>query len=122
MRRIVFDIDPWIFCADRGVDVSIDTLKLFREQLDSYRELGFEVVVFSSGGMIGVDGELVEEIAGLSPEIYQLLSQEQGMWDQVFFGKPPTGSIGLVLDDKAVTPEEFLAHDYEQIKKLISEG
>jgi len=120
MRRIVLDIDPWVFCSEK--DTSIEMLRLFREKLSSYRELGFEVVVFSSSGMIGVDGELVDEIVGLSPEIYNLLSQEQGIWDKVFFGKPPTGSMGLVLDDKAVTPEEFLTHDYEQIKKLICEG
>jgi capsule biosynthesis phosphatase len=120
MRRIVLDLDPWIFCVDRSQ--STETLELFREHLASYRELGFEVVVFSSCGMIGVDGELLEAITGVPSEILQFLSPTKGIWDEIVFGKPPTGSMGLVIDDKAVTPEEFLTHDYEQIKRLISEG
>lgn len=120
MRRIILDIDPWILSADRRL--LIEGLGLFREQIASYRKMGFEVIAFSSAGMIDVDGELVETFGPLSPEIFELLSSVQGIWDKLVFGKPPRGLKGLVIDDKAVTPDEFIAHNYEQIKNLILEG
>jgi hypothetical protein len=82
--------------------------------------MGFEVVLSSSSGMIGSDGNLRDAAGGIAPEIFALLASVRELCDEVVFGKPPTGPGGLVLDDKAVTPEEFLAHDYEQIRRLIS--
>ena len=95
---------------------------VFRNQLELYRDMNFEIVSYSSSGMIGSDGIIREQVGGLAPEIFDLLGSVREFSDQIVFGKPPTGRAGLVLDDKAVTPEEFLLYDYEQIKKLISEG
>lgn len=119
MRRVVIDLDDWIFSDE--LSSSVENLAVFREQLDSYRAKGFEVVVFSSSGMVNSDGKLNENIDGLTPESLALLTSVGELCDKIFFGKPPTGQLGLVLDDKAVTPEEFLAHDFGQIKKLVSE-
>lgn len=118
MRRLVLDLDDMLFAAGAGeLDEQLPQL---REQIASYRALGFEVVLSSSSGMIGPDGSLRDAVGGIAPEILESLAQLREWCDEIVFGKPPTGSLGLVLDDKAVTPEEFLAHDYEQIRKLIS--
>ena len=118
MRRLVLDLDDMLFAA--GVCSPNEQLAPFREQIASYRAMGFEVVLSSSSGMIGPDGSLRDAVGGVTPEVLELLAQLRGLCDEIVFGKPPTGPSGLVLDDKAVTPEEFLAHDYEQIRKLIS--
>ena len=118
MRRLVLDLDDMLFAA--GVREPAEQLATLREQIASYRAMGFEVVLSSSSGMIGPDGSLRESVGGIAPEVFELLAQLGELFDEIVFGKPPTGPSGLVLDDKVVTPEEFLAHDYEQIRKLIS--
>ena len=120
MRRIVLDIDELIFSSDRTTPVN--EIMVFQNQLELYRDMNFDIVLYSSSGMIGSNGIIREQVGGLTPDIFELLTSVPEFSDEIVFGKPPTGPTGLVLDDKAVTPEEFLSHDYEQIKKLISGG
>lgn len=81
--------------------------------------MNIKVVLCSSGEIIEPDEAIKEQVGGLGPENFELLDSILGFSKEIVFGKPPTGSTGLVGDDKAVTPEEFLSHDYEQIKTLI---
>lgn len=118
MRRIVFDVDDWIFSSNQTI--SVEEKVIFQKQLALYRDMNFDIVLYSSSGMIEPDGTIREQVGGLAPEIFESLASVHQFSDEIVFGKPPTGAAGLVLDDKAVTPEEFLSHDYEQIKKLIS--
>lgn len=118
MRRLIVDLDDILFLNNGHVRE--EQLAPLRQQLMSYRAMGFQVVLSSSSGMIGPDGSPKESVGGVGQEIFDVLALVRLLYDEVAFGKPPTGPTGLVLDDKAVTPEEFLAYDYVQIKKLIS--
>ena len=39
-------------------------------------------------------------------------------YDEIYFGKPWPGKRGLYVDDRAVRPDEFLAHDFDELEEI----
>ncbi len=84
----------------------------FRDTIASYRRDGFSIVLSA-----GHDGPnlATSKVQDWAAEIGSLAS----ICDSVVFGKPSTGLEAWTLDDKAITPEEFLAHSYDQIRQKL---
>jgi hypothetical protein len=105
MRIIVLDLD------DVRGSLLLDG-PAFRDTVAAYRRDGFSIVL--SAGRDGPD-LAAAQVRDWAAEIDALAS----LCDSVVFGRPSAGQAGWTLDDKAVTPEEFLAHGYDEIRRKL---
>jgi capsule biosynthesis phosphatase len=115
MRRLVLDLDDIITCLSR----EDDNYSRISSQIEAYRQMGFEVVLTSSAGMIKYNGNVGKVSGHVAHELIRVIRDLDLEYDELVIGKPPRGPTGLVLDDKAVTPEEFLQAEYAEIRKLL---
>jgi capsule biosynthesis phosphatase len=118
MRRLVFDLDD-LLTAYREEDES--HISSFSSQIESYRELGFEIVIASSAGMIEHDGNIGTIPGHVAREVFRIIEELDIEYDELVLGKPDAGPVGLVIDDKAVSPEEFLSKGYAEIRKTLED-
>ena len=116
MRRLVLDLDDIFACLDREDDYS-----RYCSQVEIYRQMGFEVVLTSSAGMIEYNGNVGKVSGHVAHQVFQVIGDLGLEYDELIIGKPPAGPEGLVLDDKAVTPEEFLEAGYAEIRRLLDD-
>lgn len=105
MRTIVLDLE----------DVRVALLRdgpAFRDTVAAYRRAGFSIVLSAGRDNPHLAAAQVRDWAA---EIGALAS----LCDAVVFGKPSAGAEGWTLDDKAITPEEFLVHSYDEIRQML---
>ena len=115
MRRLVLDLDDILSHLGREDG---DYSKLL-SQVKAYRQMGFEVVFTSSAGMMEHNGNVGKVSGHVAYELIQTCRDLDLEYDELVIGKPAAGPTGLVLDDKAVTPEEFLEAEYAEIRRLL---
>jgi hypothetical protein len=83
-----------------------------RDKLAAYRSDGFEIVVSMPASLsASTDEGLCAFLEGMSALVE--------LCDTVVFGGPDTGANALHLDDKAVTPAEFLGLSCEALNELL---
>ncbi|WP_162685639.1 hypothetical protein [Roseovarius amoyensis] len=105
MKRLVFDaVDLRSALATQDVAL--------REMIADYRAAGFEIILSMPGGLPSHNESTPEESLG---ELQALA----GLCDAIAFGGPGAGSRALHLDDKAVSPDEFLRLDYDELLSLV---
>lgn len=105
MRKLVFDADDFRALLSRNEAA-------LRDRLADYRAEGFEIVLRMPATVaIGNEGN-----RGSCLETMQTLA---GFCDLIVFGGPDAWSCALHLDDKAVTPEEFLSLPYAALSALV---
>ena len=115
MRRLVLDLDDILSYSGHSDD---DSSRL-ASQVNAYRQMGFEVVLTSSAGMIKYNGNIGKISGHVAHELIRVIRDLGLEYDELVIGKPPAGPTGLILDDKAVTPEEFLETEYAEIRRLL---
>lgn len=108
MRRLVLDFEDVLNSVTHGDQEFCDKIR-------AYRDLGFEIVVSrastpSSGGKVS-PSKMLSSLEAIS-----------SLCDTVVFGKPAAEMSGLVLDDKAVTLEEFMAHGYNELRDMMDKS
>ena len=118
MRRLVLDLDDIL--AYSGHDN--DDYSRLSSQVEAYRRMGFEVVLTSSAGMIEYNGNVGKVSGHVAHELIRVITDLDLKYDEFVIGKPAPGPTGLVLDDKAVTPEEFLEAEYVEIRRLLDDA
>ncbi len=120
MKRLIVDMDDTISFTQNGkyedAKPNIDLIS----KLNSYKENGFEIVIFSSRNMRTFDKNIGKINIHTLPIILNWLDKFNVPYDEVFIGKPWCGFDGFYIDDKAIRPSEFLKYDYEEIKDLLS--
>lgn len=117
MRRLVLDLDDILGYSSR----EDDDFSRLSSQIEAYRQMGFEVVLTSSAGMVEYNGNVSKVSGHVAHQLIQNIGDLGLDYDELIIGKPPAGPMGLVLDDKAVTPEEFLEAEYEEIRSLLDD-
>jgi hypothetical protein len=105
MRKLVFDAE------DLRHELLQNGAKL-RDMLADYRADGFEIVLSMP---VRLPAEKDQAIADSLEELQDLI----GLCDVVVFGGPGAATRGLHLDDKAVTPAEFLGLRYDELRVLV---
>jgi capsule biosynthesis phosphatase len=115
MRRIVLDLDDILVHLGR----EDDEYSKLSSQIEAYQQMGFEVVLTSSSGMSEYNGNLGKVSGHVAHQLVQVIRDLGLKYDELVIGKPPAGPTGLVLDDKSVTPEEFLEAEYAEIRRLL---
>lgn len=116
MRRLVLDLDDILAAADGQDDA--DLCGSLAARIGAYREMGFKIVLTSSGDLLSQWGDPRQ--AATAPTALLRRLDELGIaCDEIVLTRPPAGQTTLVLDDKAITPEEFLTRDYAQICRMV---
>lgn len=118
MKRIIFDIDDTITFTENGdYQNSRPNLPLI-EKLREYKELGYEVVLFTSRNMRTYNGNVGKITANTLPVIITWLEKHNVPYDEIYVGKPWCGTEGFYVDDKAIRPDEFVNLSHDEIKVI----
>ncbi|MFM6994752.1 MAG: HAD-IIIC family phosphatase [Sediminibacterium sp.] len=119
MKKLIMDLDDTI-CSTLNGDYtnSKPNLKVI-DQLKSYKNRGFEIVIHSSRNMRTYDGKIGKINVHTLPKIINWLTENQVPFDEVIVGKPWCGFDGFYVDDRSIRPSEFLKFSYDEIKLII---
>lgn len=122
MKRLVVDIDDTITRTENGDYANSKVISSIRQKLISYKNAGFEIILYSARNMRTYKGNLGKITANTVPVLVQWLDKNSIPYDEIHMGKPWCGYEGFYVDDKAVRPDEFLRLSYEEIRELLSEA
>lgn len=118
-KKIVIDLDDTIsITKDSKYTESIPNL-LVVNKLREYKNLGYEIVIYSSRNMRTYNCNIGEINVHTLPVILDFLKKYDIPYDQLIMGKPWAGYGGFYVDDKTVRPSEFVNMTEEQIQDLL---
>lgn len=120
MKRIVIDLDGTITSAETSDYVNVAPNPAVIDAIRRYRDLGFEIVIFSSRNMRTYKGEIGKINVHTLPIIMDWLERHDVPFDEVIVGKPWCGIDGFYVDDKTVRPSEFAALGHDEIRALLA--
>ncbi|WKZ85934.1 capsular biosynthesis protein [Ralstonia pickettii] len=123
-RCLVLDIDGTIV-PTKGSSERYEDLIPFPDvvaKIREYREMGFYIILYSSRNMKTYEGNVGLINANTAKVLLNWLEKHQIPHDELHLGKPWVGHGGFYVDDKAIRPDEFLKHSYEEVLEIISPG
>ena len=121
---LIFDVDGTL-CPIKAKDDEYSSLIPDEEmikKLKSYKEKGAKIVLFSSRNMKTYEGNLGLINANTSIVMQEWLKKWDIPYDEIYFGKPWPGHRGLYIDDRAVRPDEFLQHSFEELEEICKKS
>ncbi len=120
MRRLVVDLDGTITRDDasRSYDDKLPDEAVVA-QLRVYKDMGFEIVLYSARSMRTFNNSIGKISAHTLPTIIAWLKRHDVPFDEIHIGKPWCGTDGFYVDDRAIRPVEFVSLSLEQIHALI---
>ena len=120
-KKIVIDLDDTISITEHGkYTESIPNMKVV-EKLRQYKDLDYEIVIYSSRNMRTYNSNIGEINVHTLPIVLEFLNRYNIPYDQVVMGKPWAGYGGFYVDDKCIRPSEFMNLSEEEIQNLLSE-
>lgn len=119
MKRLVMDVDETISRTKEGRYSEADVIERTRDKMRQYRDMGFEIVLFTSRNMRSFEGNVGRIAARTLPVLVEWLDRHEIPYDEIHIGKPWCGHEGFYVDDKAVRPDEFHAMSYDEIRALL---
>lgn len=110
MPKLVIDLDDTIACKQNGQDFlsSKPNADVIAKVNKLHDELGFEVVVHTSRGMVSCDGDYSAIIDKYYGKVKWWLDENGVHYDDIIFMKP---LADLYVDDKAMGVKEFVDSD-----------
>jgi capsule biosynthesis phosphatase len=121
MKRIVFDIDGTLTISDATASYSqARPHAALIARLREYRDLGFEIVLYTSRNMRTYACNVGKIAAFTLPALIEWLDRHEIPYDEVHIGKPWCGHEGFYVDDRAVRPSEFLKFGKEELDALLA--
>lgn len=118
--RLIFDIDGTI-CPLKTPSQDYSDLipdPTMVNKLKSYKQQGATIVLVSSRNMNTYHNNLGLINANTAVILHQWLEKWDIPYDEIYFGKPWPGLHGLYVDDRAVRPDEFLSHSFEELEQI----
>lgn len=106
VRKLVFDIEDVLADIQQNRQMLCDAIR-------AYRKDGFEII-------LSAPEELSARQVVLAGDFVQHFSMLTDLCDQLVFRGPSFDGAVLVLDDKAVTPDEFLTLAYAELRELVT--
>ena len=120
MKKIIIDLDDTLTInasaqdyADKLVDHNV------RSKLVEYKNLGFEICIYTARNMRSLDGDIGKINKHTVPVILKWLEHQKVPFDELIVGKPWCGTEGFYVDDKAIRPSEFVKLTYDEITKIL---
>lgn len=120
MKRLVVDLDGTLTQADTSDYRNVKPRKEIIDNLYTYKEKGFEIVIFTARNMRTHDGNIGKINIHTLPLIIEWLDRYNVPYDEVIVGKPWCGHDGFYIDDRAIRPSEFAALSQDEINALIA--
>ena len=118
--KLIFDVDGTL-CPLKKPDQEYIDLTPNQEMIEKLREYkagGATIVLFSSRNMKTYNGNLGLINVHTATTMRNWLTKWNIPYDEIYFGKPWPGPKGLYIDDRAVRPDEFLAHSFEELEAI----
>lgn len=117
---LIFDVDGTLCPIKRPDEEYIDLVPDAEmvKKLKYYKSEGARIVLFSSRNMKTYNGNLGLINANTAAVMREWLNKWEIPYDEIYFGKPWPGPRGLYVDDRAVRPDEFLAHSFEELEEI----
>ena len=121
---LVFDVDGTLCPIKKSGEEYIDLVpdKEMVDKLREYKKGGAKIVLLSSRNMRTYDGNLGKINAHTSLVMQEWLKKNDIPYDEIYCGKPWPGHRGLYIDDRAVRPDEFLAHDFDELERICKDS
>lgn len=122
MKRLIMDLDGTVAGpkTDTYADCAPDLVVI--QQMQAYRDKGFEIVIFTARNMRTYQGEIGKINVHTLPMVLEWLDRHNVPYDEVIMGKPWCGTDGFYVDDRAIRPDEFKALNQDQIARLLGNG
>lgn len=121
---LIFDVDgtlcPIKTKEEKYIDLTPDEQMV--EKLKYYKENGAKIVLFSSRNMNSYNGNLGLINANTAVVMQEWLKKWNIPYDEILFGKPWPGHRGLYIDDRAVRPNEFLEHSFDELEEICKKS
>ena len=117
---LIFDVDGTLCPIKKKEEQYIDLIpdEQMVEKLKYYKENGAKIVLFSSRTMNSYHGNLGLINANTAVIMQKWLKKWNIPYDEILFGKPWPGHKGLYIDDRAVRPDEFLEHSFDELEEI----
>ena len=112
---LIFDVDGTLCPIKDKEELYKDLIpdEEMIKKLKDYKKEGAKIVLYTSRNMnVGLIN------ANTAVIMQEWLKKWDIPYDEIFFGKPWPGSRGLYIDDRAVRPDEFLNHSFEELEKI----
>ena len=120
MKKLVLDIDGTITIDSDKPYSEKPVNKQFVKQMNEYKRMGFEIILFTSRNMRTYDGNIGKINKNTLPTLMTWLEKNEVPYDEIYVGKPWCGFDGFYVDDKAIRPSEFTSLSYEEIQSLLN--
>ena len=119
-KKVIMDLDETICTkvAGLGYESALPRNEIL-EKMHQYREMGFEICIFTARNMRTFDGNIGKINAITLPVIIEWLDKHNVPFDEIIVGKPWCGHDGFYVDDRAIRPSEFLKFSAEQIEVIL---
>lgn len=121
MNKIIIDLDNTIAGPKRESYLDCEPNMAVISRIREYKELGFDISVFTSRNMRTYEGNIGLINANTLPLIVEWLKMHAVPYDEIWVGKPWCGPAGFYVDDRAIRPEEFVSLDPNQVEDLLKE-
>lgn len=122
--KLIFDVDGTLCPLKKPNEDYIDLIpdEAMVKKIRSYKNKGATIVLFSSRNMRTFNGNLGLINANTAITMYKWLAKWDIPYDEIYFGKPWPGHKGIYIDDRAVRPDEFLTHSFEELEKICEKS
>lgn len=119
---LIFDVDGTLCPIKRKDDTYSNLIpdKKMIDKLKFYKKQGAKIILFTSRNMKTYNGNLGLINANTAIVMQEWLKKWDIPYDEILFGKPWPGNRGLYIDDRAVRPDEFLNHTFEELEEICS--
>jgi capsule biosynthesis phosphatase len=119
-KKIVMDLDETISRKSDGNSYDMSTPRYdVIQRMHQYREIGFEICIFTARNMRTFKGNLGKINVHTLPVIISWLDKHDVPYDEIIVGKPWCGHDGFYVDDRAIRPSEFVSMSLEEINGLL---
>jgi capsule biosynthesis phosphatase len=120
-KKLVIDLDTTISITKNGDYKNSVPVMPVIEKMREYKELGYEIVIFSSRNMRTYNGDIGKINVHTLPIILDFLEKYSIPHDEVIVGKPWCGFGGMYVDDRAIRPSEFIKMTENDLQSLLSQ-
>lgn len=121
---LIFDVDGTLCPLREGKQEYVDLVPDAEmvKKIKEYKKGGAKIVLFSSRNMKTYGGNLGLINANTAVIMRDWLKKWKIPYDEIYFGKPWPGEKGLYIDDRAVRPDEFLSHSFEELENICKKS
>lgn len=121
---LIFDVDGTLCPIKDKEELYKDLIpdEEMIKKLKEYKKEGAKIVLYTSRNMRTYNGNLGLINANTAIIMQDWLKKWNIPYDEIFFGKPWPGGRGLYIDDRAVRPDEFLNHSFEELEKICKKS